>query len=130
MDVLCVDQFSSLGGAQQCLLDLIPGFQSRNWRVRALVPADGPLGPKLRLLGCGVRTFTAVALSNKHNPFWEFPAYIRTVAPVLRALDSEIGARRPSVLYVNGPRLLPPSAWVARRHRIPLLFHAHNRLLQ
>jgi glycosyltransferase involved in cell wall biosynthesis len=31
---------------------------------------------------------------------------------------------------VNGPRLLPPAAWISRRHSIPLVFHCHNRLLQ
>ena len=34
------------------------------------------------------------------------------------------------LLYVNGPRLLPAAALVARSKSIPLVFHCHHRLLQ
>jgi glycosyltransferase involved in cell wall biosynthesis len=38
--------------------------------------------------------------------------------------------QRINLLYVNGPRLVPPVAWLAWRKGIPLVFHCHNRPLQ
>ena len=34
------------------------------------------------------------------------------------------------VIYVNGPRLMPPAALAARLMGIPIVFHCHNRLFQ
>jgi glycosyltransferase involved in cell wall biosynthesis len=35
-----------------------------------------------------------------------------------------------NLLYVNGPRVLPPAAWIAKLRGLPVVFHCHNRLLQ
>lgn len=34
------------------------------------------------------------------------------------------------LLYVNGPRLVPPAALASRFTKIPIVFHCHNRLFQ
>ena len=34
MTIFFLDQFSDLGGAQQCLLDLLPAVETRGWRGR------------------------------------------------------------------------------------------------
>jgi glycosyltransferase involved in cell wall biosynthesis len=130
MEILCLDQFCTLGGGQQCFLDSVPAFAANGWGVRALIPDGGPFGQRLGALGCGVETFTNLSLSNKHKPFWELPRYASRLGSVIGALTRQIRAKKPDVLYVNGPRFLPAAAWVARREGIPLVFHAHNRLLQ
>jgi glycosyltransferase involved in cell wall biosynthesis len=40
MNVLFLDQFGQLGGAQHCLLDLIPAVLSRGWVAHAAVPFE------------------------------------------------------------------------------------------
>ena len=47
-----------------------------------------------------------------------------------RAITGLADGRRIGLLYVNGPRLLPAAAWVARARSIPLIFHCHHRILQ
>ncbi len=51
MNVLFIDQFSELGGAQQCLLDLLPAVEKQGWRAHALLPGDGPLIRRLQAAG-------------------------------------------------------------------------------
>ena len=130
MELLCIDQFSTLGGAQQCFLDLIPTFRSRNWRVRVVLPGRGVFGERLAELDCDVDFFRPVTLSSRHKPLWEFPKYLITHLRVSQALARSIRARRPDLIYVNGPRFLPAASWIARQHEIPLLYHAHNRVMQ
>src|SRR5205814_485338 len=36
----------------------------------------------------------------------------------------------PDLLYVNGPRFLPPAGWVSNQKLVPLLFHCHHFLEQ
>jgi hypothetical protein len=47
-----------------------------------------------------------------------------------RAIAGLVEGRGIGLLYVNGPRLLPAAAWVARARSIPLIFHCHHRILQ
>ena len=48
MNVLFLDQFSELGGAQRCLLDLLPEILERGWSATAALPGAGPLVGLLR----------------------------------------------------------------------------------
>ena len=45
LNILLVDQFGEMGGAQRCLVEAAMGFAERGWEVRALVP-DGPISLK------------------------------------------------------------------------------------
>ena len=53
-----------------------------------------------------------------------------SIPSVARAITGLADGRRIGLLYVNGPRLLPAAAWVARARSIPLIFHCHHRILQ
>jgi glycosyltransferase involved in cell wall biosynthesis len=56
-----------------------------------------------------------------------FAAQLPRLARSIQQLADRVDA---TLLYVNGPRLLPPAAWVARRKKIPLVFHCHHYLQQ
>jgi hypothetical protein len=56
VQILALDQFGELGGAQQCLLDLIPALLQRKWEVHVAAP-DGPLAERCRDIGA---TFSAI----------------------------------------------------------------------
>ncbi|HEY6339959.1 MAG TPA: glycosyltransferase family 4 protein [Bryobacteraceae bacterium] len=126
MRVLALDQFGELGGAQQCLLDLIPALRERKWEVHVAAP-DGPLAPRCRDIGA---TFSAIGCG-PYSRGKKTPRDILRFAFELPGLRGEIvrlaerfGA---NLLYVNGPRLLPAAAWASRGRRT-VLFHCHSLL--
>lgn len=128
--ILCVDQFSNIGGGQRSLLDILPAFSNREWGVSAAVPAEGPLTEKLRSIGVRTDHLACGSYSSKRKPLSQFVKYARELPKLVDALAGLVDTQKIDLLYVNGPRLVPAAAWVAWRKGIPLVFHCHNRLLQ
>jgi glycosyltransferase involved in cell wall biosynthesis len=126
VNILFLDQFSELGGAQQCLLDLIPAVHARGWGAVCGVPGDGPLTSKLHELGsqvspisCGPYASGRKSISDALRFAWQLP---RLAGEISRLAEKA----RADVIYVNGPRVLPAASRAARG-RWPLVFHCHSR---
>ncbi len=130
MRILCLEQFSTCGGAQRCLLDLIPFLHGKGCELEAILPAGGTLGETLQNMGVVVRVFQGADLSRNKKRVRELLPYWSSTVQVHRALRDAIRAHRPDLLYVNGPRYLPAAAWIASGEKIPLLFHAHHSIQQ
>jgi len=128
MKVLFVEQFGDLGGAQRCLLDLLPGLPSR-WSATVVSPADsGALAGRLARIGVTHHAFPFGRYSAGRKPLLEQARYLvesRRLASWLRERMAEV---EPDLVYVNGPRVLP--AAVAAAGGRPVLFHAHNHVPQ
>jgi glycosyltransferase involved in cell wall biosynthesis len=125
--ILVLDQFGELGGAQQCLLDLIPALRQREWEVHVAAP-DGPLAARCRDIGATFSAIRCGPYSRGKKP----PRDILRFAFALPGLHSEIARLaerfRADLLYVNGPRMLPAAAWASRGRA--MLFHCHSFLCQ
>ncbi len=122
MQILFVDQFSEIGGAQRCFLDLLPAIEELGWRVTAAVPGGGALGSLLN--GVPLSSGPYHSGSKSAADALRFALDLRNQACTLSALLSN---RDFDLIYANGPRVLAGAA-LASRGRIPLLFHAHNFL--
>jgi glycosyltransferase involved in cell wall biosynthesis len=123
MNVLFLDQFSELGGAQKCLLDLLPAIEDRGWSASAALPGDGPLVKLLRARNVRVHQIPCGPYRTGSKSIADMVRFTRDVrrqVSVLRQLNFDL-------LYVNGPRLLPGAA-IAYGDRVPVLFHAHSRI--
>jgi glycosyltransferase involved in cell wall biosynthesis len=129
-NILCIDQFSNLGGGQQSLLSMLPAFSERGWRTSVAIPADGPFPAMIRGLGYRTHNFPCSSYSSKRKPFAEILQYALELPTLVDRFSELVKANETDLIYVNGPRLVPPAAWVAWRRGIPLVFHCHNRLLQ
>lgn len=127
MTVLFLDQYGDLGGAQRCLLDLMPAVVQRGWRPHVAAPAAGPLAGRLRSLGVIVHSLECGRYSMGHKDWRDVIRYSVRLPGLVRAIGALAEQSRAGLFYVNGPRLLPPAAWCARNKR-PVLFHCHNRL--
>jgi glycosyltransferase involved in cell wall biosynthesis len=130
MRLLCVDQFSSVGGGQRSLLDLLPAFSSCGWDLCVALPQDGPFADAIRRLGCPVELFNGGIYSSIRKPLGQMTRYALEIPAVLRYLGELVSRRAIDAIYVNGPRFLPAAAWIARSRNIPLVFHCHSRLRQ
>ena len=126
VNIFFLDQFSDLGGAQQCLLDLIPAVHARGWRAFCGVPGDGPLSARLRELGARVFPISCGPFASGRKSVadaWRFARQLPTLVGEIGRLAESAQA---DLIYVNGPRVLPAASRAARGRR-PLVFHCHSR---
>jgi glycosyltransferase involved in cell wall biosynthesis len=129
-NILCIDQFSALGGGQGSLLDLLPAFSQRGWRPSVAIPGDGPFTERVRKLGYRTHIFTYSSYGSKKKPLVQHVKYALEMPHLVNLIMELVESNQIDLLYVNGARLVPHAAWVAWRTGIPLVFHCHNRLLQ
>jgi glycosyltransferase involved in cell wall biosynthesis len=126
MKILFLDQFNDLGGAQQCLLDLLPAVLERGWEPVAMLPGDGVLGKRIRELGIEVLPVSSGPYNSGHKTTDDLKRFARDVRSAARQITRCRLERNIDLIYVNGPRLVPAAALAAGDARI--LFHCHSYL--
>ena len=125
MKVLLLDQFDDLGGAQQCLLTLIPAFRDGGWDVVLGLPGEGRLAQEAARAGASIELLPAMRYSAGKKSLSDMARFAGSL-PVLGGRISQLLAHHaPTLLYINGPRLLPAAAWQPQRI-CPVLFHSHH----
>ncbi len=128
MRVLLIDQYGELGGAQQCLLDLLPALLNSGRTALLCAPPAGPLLELARKTGAEAIPISLGAYASGRKPLTQAVRYGWESLGVKRVLEAQVSRFRPNVLYANGPRTLPAAAFVARASGLPLVFHCHHRL--
>jgi glycosyltransferase involved in cell wall biosynthesis len=126
--LLILDQFTQLGGAQRCLLDLLPAFLEAGYTTHLAIPGDGPLADGARSRGAVVHRIPCGAYASAQKSWTDagrFGVDLPRQAWRIASLAAKHGI---DLIYVNGPRLLPAAAIGARGRR--LLFHAHSIVTQ
>ena len=126
--LLILDQFTQLGGAQRCLLDLLPAFLEAGYATHVAVPDDGPLADGARNLGAIVHRILCAAYTPGQKNWGDavrFGVDLPRQAWRIASLASQHGI---DLIYVNGPRLLPAAAIGAGGR--PVVFHAHSVVTQ
>jgi glycosyltransferase involved in cell wall biosynthesis len=126
VNILFLDQFSDFGGAQQCLLDLIPAVHARGWRAFCGVPGDGPFTAKLRELGAEVSPISCGPYASGRKSVADVLRFARQQPRLTGEITRLAENARAGLIYVNGPRVLPAASRAARG-RWPLVFHCHSR---
>jgi glycosyltransferase involved in cell wall biosynthesis len=126
MRLLVLDQFSDLGGAQQALLDLLPGMAARGWQALVGLPGEGKMFGRIRQIGfdtepidCGPYESGTKSAAD----LMRFASGTPRLVQQIRRLATRI---RAELLYINGPRLLPAAALA--KLDCPVVFHAHSYL--
>ena len=138
MRVLFIDQYSELGGAQQCLLDLLPAVLGAGWEAHVAIPSEGPFAERLASLGVPWYSIPSRPLSAGRKSWSDVLSFMRDMPRLAKAIAGIVSRCDADLIYVNGPRMLPAAALAARRggamgaarKRPPLLFHSHNHLRQ
>jgi len=118
MNILFLDQFSDLGGAQRCLIDLLPAVRARGWRIHVAAPGAGPLKDYVEdyhEIGSGPYESGAKTARDLFHFAQELPKLAREISDLAKQCSA-------GIVYVNGPRLLPAAAMA----RFPLVFHCHS----
>ncbi len=122
MRVLFADQFSEPGGAQMCLMDLLPGVLERGWKAVVMAPGTGRLREWSRANGVGFETLPLSNYASGRKTLWDMARFSYDRVRTRRAIRLAASGFGCDLLYVNGPRVLPAVTGLG----IPALFHAHS----
>jgi len=117
MNVLLLDQYSDLGGAQQVLWELLPAILRRGWRATVGLPGSGELFEHIRGLGIEAERIDCASDAG------HYVAQTPRLAGQIRELADRVEA---DLVYVNGPRVVPAAALAGLE--CPVIFHSHSWL--
>ena len=126
MNILFVDQFSEMGGAQRCLVDLLPAIRNRGWTAHLGVPGRGPLVEASRPYCASIEDLPCGPFHSGGKSWADFWRFAFQLPVQVRAIRRITRARNIDLLYVNGPRVLPAVALASTS--LPVVFHAHSRV--
>ena len=130
MNILFLDQFTTLGGGQRSLLEALSCLREQGWNGRVALPGEGAYSDALRAGGVPVDHVCCSAYSPARKRPADFARFMGEFPWLIRSIYRLAATHRAGLLYVNGPRLLPAAAVVAKARSIPLVFHSHHRILQ
>jgi glycosyltransferase involved in cell wall biosynthesis len=128
ISLLFLDQFNQLGGAQRCLLDLLPAFLEAGYRTHVAAPGDGPLADGARSRGAIVHQLPCGAYTSQVKSWPDVARFAVDLPRQVLGIASLVARHGIDLIYVNGPRLLPATAIGARGR--PVVFHAHSVVTQ
>ena len=126
MNLLFLDQFSDLGGAQKNLLELLPAVRAEGWHALVGLPGEGELFQRVRALGFEAERIDCGPYGSGRKSaadLGRFLAGTPQLAAQMRRLAQRVDA---DLVYLNGPRLLPAAALAGFGR--PVLFHSHSYL--
>ncbi len=123
MRVLFLDQFSDLGGAQQCLIDLIDGMPRSG--LHAALPCRGPLAEALEHRGVVVHRLFDVHYTNGRKTVSDLFRFAVDTPRLAARIRTLVQRHQIDLVYVNGPRMLAAAAVAAPK---ALVFHSHSYL--
>jgi glycosyltransferase involved in cell wall biosynthesis len=142
MRVLYTCVSGQLGGAEISMLDMLAGLRSemRTWQIGLIVPEDGPVAQRARLLKVQVRvipfplplaTFgdaTARPVCSKATKRSYGPAILHaamSAAVHVLNLRRAIGDFKPDVIHAHGFKMLLLSIW-GTKLGVPIVWHMHD----
>ncbi len=128
MKILFLDQFSDLGGAQKCLLDLLPAIRREGWSAHVAAPGEGALFDRALAAGATTDKLPLGRYPSGRKSLSESLRFLAEIPRIVSRVRDLIRTRRPDLIYVNGPRLLPAAARASEN--TPVLFHCHNHIQQ
>jgi glycosyltransferase involved in cell wall biosynthesis len=122
MRLLILDQFSEPGGAQQCLLGLLPAIRARGWQACVALPGDGSMVGRIREAGFETAALECGPYTNGPKSAGDLGRFLSSTPRLARQIRDLAASVSADLIYVNGPRLLPAVAAASR----PVVFHAHR----
>jgi glycosyltransferase involved in cell wall biosynthesis len=126
MNLLLLDQFSDLGGAQKNLLELLPAIREAGWRTLVGLPGEGEFFEQVRALGFEAERIECGPYESGRKSAADVARFVAgtpRLAGQIRRMASRVDA---GLVYLNGPRLLPAAAMASLGR--PVLFHSHSYL--
>ncbi len=129
MNILFLDQFSDLGGAQRCLIELLPAVRDHGWQAHVAAPGNGALRDRALALGASYHQIGSGPYQSGGKSIPDLFHFARELPKLAKEISDLAAGCHARMVYVNGPRLLP-AASLGLPDGIPLVFHCHSYLRQ
>lgn len=129
MNILFVDQFGEMGGAQCVLVDTVDAAIDQGWSAQAALPSGGPLRHHLRARNIAAYDIPCGPYKQGTKSMQDITRFAFDLKGQVQVLRSLLDRSHFDLLYVNGPRVLT-AASLANRGRMPVLFHVHYPIHQ
>ncbi len=126
MNLLFLDQFSDLGGAQKNLLELLPAVRAAGWYALIGLPGEGELFQRVRALGFEVQRIDCGPYASGRKSAADLGRFLAGTPQLAAQIHKMAQRADANVVYLNGPRLLPAAALAGLK--LPVLFHSHSYL--
>lgn len=123
--VLLANPSAELYGADLQLLESVAALRDRGWRVVVVVPAGGPLLPRLTALGATVEELPFPVLRRADFSARGVASLVGTSGGALAEMRRLLTRVAPDLVYVN-TITLPWWLLAARWCRVPRLCHVHE----
>lgn len=120
MKILFLEQFSELGGGQQCLLDLLFAVRECGWKALVAAPGSGPLFERASAAGAQTAVIELGPYTSGRKTASDAVRFLRDTA----RLRIWIARQDVDLIYLSAPRPLPAAALGAAGR--PLIFHAQH----
>ena len=127
--ILVIDQFSELGGAQLCLLDVLEEVRELGWSATVAIPPGGPLAGRIEQFGFDVVPIRCGPYRSVRKGVIDSMRFAVDSVSQRVQIAQLLKQGRYDLVYVNGPRVLAAAAGVGANGP-PMLFHAHSRPMQ
>jgi len=124
-NILVIDQFAAMGGAQRILLDLATAFHSDGHRLTVLFPSSGPVRGELEKIGVETGDYYLASLASGKKGIWELARYRATFGRTARSIAAIAGGKRFDFVYINAPRAQPAGILAAGLLGIPVVSAVH-----
>jgi glycosyltransferase involved in cell wall biosynthesis len=124
--ILVLDQFSDPGGAQRSLAEFLPEMSRYGWKGAVALPGGGELFETAREAGFATDRIEMHPYRSGRKTLSDAAHFALDTPRLARHIRALAEREHADVLYINGPRLLPATAW-ARTGR-PVVFHSHSYL--
>src|SRR5580704_10195977 len=105
MNILFLDQYSDLGGAQRCLIDLLPAVCERGWRAHLAASGSGALRDEALALGAGFHQIHCGPYESGGKSKEDLFHFAKELPALAHEIADVASQTRADVVYVNGPRL-------------------------
>lgn len=131
MRIVFLNASAQLGGAETSLLAMTGALRQARpeWQLTAILPAEGPLAPKLETLGLEVRILELPQplsrLGDQGLTSRKALAAGLALRPYLRELRAALSGAQPDVIHAAGFKCHVLACW-ARPANVPVLWHIHD----
>jgi glycosyltransferase involved in cell wall biosynthesis len=126
--VLFLDQFAEIGGAQRCLLNLLPAFRDAGYETHLAIPGEGPYADAARDCRTLVHAMPCGQYAHGQKSWTDIARFAYDLPRQASRIASLMSEYRVDLIYVNGPRMLPAAALASSGR--PAIFHSHSIVAQ